>query len=57
MDILRAHFNNVHMCPPPPLTKFKFTHLQTRNITFCYNKQGIITKDIDTLQDKGPNGI
>jgi len=45
------------MCPPPPVAKFKFTHVQTRNITFCYNKQGMITKDIHALQDKRPKGI
>jgi len=54
MDILTAHLNTVHMCPPPFLIKFKFTHVQTRNITFCYNKQGIITKDIQALQDTRP---
>jgi hypothetical protein len=32
-------------------------HVQTRNKTFCYNKEGIIIKDMHILQDKIPIGI
>ena len=31
--------------------------VQTRNIAFCYNKEGIITKVITIPQDKGHTGI
>jgi hypothetical protein len=46
-----AHLNNVEMCPLQKCSNLP--HVQTRNITFCYNKGGIITVDIPIPQDKG----
>jgi len=34
----------------PPRASSNQPHVQTRNITFCYNKEGIITAD---TRDKG----
>jgi hypothetical protein len=32
------------------------SQVQTRNITFCYNKEGIITEDVPKPQDIGHIG-
>ena len=42
------------MCP---MQCSNLPNVQTRNMTFYYNKEGIITEDIPTPQDKGYIGI
>jgi hypothetical protein len=50
MYILRVTFEHCSTCP---LQNFSnLPHLQTRNINFCYNKEGIITEDIPIQQHK-----
>ena len=43
------------MCPLKQCSNLP--HVQTRNTTFCYNKEEIITEDIPIPQDKGHIGI
>jgi len=40
-----------HMCPLEQCSDLP--HVQTRIITFCYDREGIITEDIRIPQDKG----
>jgi len=47
------HLNNIQMCPIILVQCSNLPHVQTRNITVCYNKDEIITKDIYIPQDKG----
>jgi hypothetical protein len=49
-----AHLNIVQTCSP--VQCLYLPHVQTQNITFCYNKQGIISKAIHILQYKRPVG-
>ena len=49
--------NIVQMCPLEQCSNVP--HVQTRNINFCDNREGIITEDtrIPVPQDKGHTGI
>jgi hypothetical protein len=46
-----VHLNNVQICPLQKCSNLP--HMQTQNIILCYNKGGIITKDMPIPQDKG----
>jgi hypothetical protein len=57
MDILWGTFEHCSYWPSHFPCQIQITHMQTQNITYCYNKQEIIIKVIHTLQDKRPIGI